>query len=335
MQPSVPLARVLLLLCGCLVAADGHRAAGTEPDAAPAVFGIGSPAPSIDVSDWIHAGTARPVPPLTHFAPGTIYVLEFWATWCEHSREAVPLLARLQRKYGRDVVVIAIALDQPEELRGFLADPDIDVRELAVQAGTYCLVVDADCSVEESYMDPILESGLPTAFVVGRQGRIEWIGHPQELEEPLDRIVAGSWDRDAFAAAWTQAQRPRRLVDRAIDLMADGKPDEAAATLGQLAADEGASAALLNDLAWKVAERSVFSPLPDVVLAAAEQAATRSVALDPDDGNFLDTLARIQALRGRLDMAIATQRRAVERGGGDDDGREFRDFLRHLESRKR
>lgn len=334
MRPSAPSIICVPLLCGCLLSPAVIAAARAEPAASPAAeLGIGDVAPPIDVSDWIHPGSARHEQPLSRFEPGTIYVLEFWATWCEHSRGSIPKLADLQKRYARDVVIVAVALDQPQELRDFLVDGDIDVRELATLAGTYCLVADADGSVQESYMDAVMESGLPTAFVIGRQGRIEWVGHPAELEEPLGRIVDGSWDRAAFAARWEELQAPRRAADCALSLAADGHVDEAAATLDRFVTEHATAAATLNDLAWKLVEHSVYGPLPPAVLAAAERAASRSVGLEPDSAAALDTLARVQALQGQLDLAIATQRRAVAHGG--DDAADYREFLRHLESRKR
>jgi len=66
------------------------------------------------------------------------------------------------------------------------------------------------------------------------------------------------------------------------------------------------------------------------VLAAAERIAGRSVSLAPTDGNHLDTLAHLLALRGNIAEAIDTQRRAVAHGGADAD--RFRDYLTRLET---
>ena len=37
------------------------------------------------------------------------------------------------------------------------------------------------------------ENGIPTAFVV-HDGKIAWIGHPMELEKPLQKDLDGKWD---------------------------------------------------------------------------------------------------------------------------------------------
>lgn len=43
---------------------------------------------------------------------GKVIVLNFWATWCPPCREEIPLLVKLQKKYGEDgLQVIGVAID--------------------------------------------------------------------------------------------------------------------------------------------------------------------------------------------------------------------------------
>lgn len=42
----------------------------------------------------------------------------------------------------------------------------------------YTLATDPDRSTYNSYMAAAGQNGIPTAFVVGRDGCVEWIGHP-------------------------------------------------------------------------------------------------------------------------------------------------------------
>lgn len=328
-RSSVPgeACRLWLAVLACVVAACRPPA---PPAAVAPTLSIGAPAPAISIDDWVHPGTVRPVAPFTSFEPGTIYVLEFWATWCAYSRAAVPMLAELQERHAGDgVVVIGLAVDVPESLRGFLSDGDPDVRELATIAGRYCLAVDPDGSVHTSFMDSISEQSLPTAFIVGREGLVEWIGHPQDLEGPLGQVVAGTWDRDAFSARWASLQAARTCVVEVVALLADHEPTEAAALFDRFASDHAADAIALNEAAWLVVERFAYGPLPDAVLAAAERAAERSTSLTPTDGNHLDTLAHVLELRGDVAGAIDAQRRAVAHGGTDAD--RFREYLTRLE----
>ena len=102
--------RLLALLAGgaILAATPLSLALAADPavTAAPRLE-IGSPAPALDIDDWIHPGSVHPVPPFRAFTPGTVCVIEFWATWCPHSREAIPLLSALRRRHGGDVVILA------------------------------------------------------------------------------------------------------------------------------------------------------------------------------------------------------------------------------------
>ena len=67
--------------------------------------------------------------------------------------------------------------------------------------------------------------------------------------------------------------------------------------------------------------------------AAAVAAATRSLEREPHNGNFLDTLAHLQALQGDLDAALATQQRAVEHPGPFT--ARILGYLRELEAQKK
>ena len=53
----------------------------------------------------------------------TPMLIEFWATWCPNCRELMPTLLEAQKKYGRRVkfVNLAVAINQsPEKVRRFL-----------------------------------------------------------------------------------------------------------------------------------------------------------------------------------------------------------------------
>lgn len=71
---------------------------------------MGSPAPSIKVEDWLRGE------PLADFQPGQVYIVEFWATWCELCAAEMLELMQLQEKYkdsGLEVVGIAADEDAP------------------------------------------------------------------------------------------------------------------------------------------------------------------------------------------------------------------------------
>ncbi len=40
---------------------------------------------------------------------------------------------------------------------------------------------------------------VPTRFIVGKTGQIEWAGVGDEYEDVLRKVLVGSWDRKKFA----------------------------------------------------------------------------------------------------------------------------------------
>jgi hypothetical protein len=76
------------------------------------------------------------------------------------------------------------------------------------------------------------QRGIPTAFLVGKEGMIEWIGHPMEMDEPLASVVGGTWDRVAYAKAYAERQAAQeafaKTLQQASQLANAGKFTEAA-----------------------------------------------------------------------------------------------------------
>jgi len=46
---------------------------------------------------------------------GKVVVLNLWATWCPPCREEMPMLERLQQRYGKDGLVVIAVSDEPNE----------------------------------------------------------------------------------------------------------------------------------------------------------------------------------------------------------------------------
>ena len=91
---------------------------------------------------------------------GTVIVLNFWATWCLECRPEMAVLERLQREFSsRGFVVIGVDVRENTE----------PVRRYAKELGlTFPLVFDPDGKISALYG----VIGLPTTFVVGRDGRV-------------------------------------------------------------------------------------------------------------------------------------------------------------------
>jgi thiol-disulfide isomerase/thioredoxin len=198
---------------------------------------IGSKAPSLDIEHWVSNGHDK-FKPVTTFEKGNVYVVEFWATWCGPCIASMPHLAETQEKYAsKKVQLVSVSDEDLPTVEKFLAKPvkgsDDKEQTYSKLTGAYCLTTDPDKSVYETYMDAAGQNGIPTAFIVGKSGFVEWIGHPMEMDEPLDKVVEDKWDRDTFAAEFKKAQARDLLMGKINQLARAGKMDEAMEQIGK------------------------------------------------------------------------------------------------------
>ena len=64
-----------------------------------------------------------------------------------------------------------------------------------------------DGAMADSWMKASGQNGIPSAFIVNKDGKIAWIGHPMDMDKPLEKIVAGRWDLKTAAEEFRK-QRP-------------------------------------------------------------------------------------------------------------------------------
>jgi peroxiredoxin len=93
---------------------------------------------------------------------GKVIILDFWATWCGPCKVEIPGFVELQTKYKeKGLTVLGVSIDDPiDKLEAFAAEYKMNYPVL-VGLGRD--------DVEEAY-GPIW--GLPTTFVIGRDGQI-------------------------------------------------------------------------------------------------------------------------------------------------------------------
>ncbi|MFG0261610.1 MAG: redoxin domain-containing protein [Novipirellula sp. JB048] len=220
---SLSLKSSLLLTAACVVASLVPQVAKAD-----ATLGIGSPAPAIDVEHWLQDGKGF-FKPVTQFEEGKVYVIEFWATWCGPCVVSIPHLAELQNQFrGQGVQIISISDEEVEVVKEFLARENEELGQTFAEiTSAYCLTTDPDRSVFKDYMDAAKQQGIPTSFIVGKDSHIEWIGHPMEMEEPLQKVVDGDWDREAFKKAMEAKQQLQAAIEQISQLAGAGKFEEA------------------------------------------------------------------------------------------------------------
>jgi cytochrome c biogenesis protein CcmG/thiol:disulfide interchange protein DsbE len=91
---------------------------------------------------------------------GKVVLVNFWAAWCAPCRDEIPQFIALQNKYGpQGLQAVGISMDDPEStLRDFCQKYKLN----------YPVVMGSQNIAEE--FGGVL--GLPTTFLIGRDGRI-------------------------------------------------------------------------------------------------------------------------------------------------------------------
>ncbi len=206
---------------------------------------VGSPAPALEVEAWLKG---EPVP---SFAPGQIYLVEFWATWCAPCIAGMPHLTRLQAQLGDTVTVIGVNIwEEPpgkpysKETRSrvarFVAENDAKLGYRVAYDG-------AAQRAAKAWLDAAGLSSIPHAFIVDGAGVIAHIGQPQSaaFATALKEVVAGRHDPAASRAAHEEhrrAENARKENSRLAQVAV------AAATTRARAGDHAGAAALCDKL---------------------------------------------------------------------------------------
>ena len=320
---------------------------------------MGDPAPKLKVKEFVKGD------PVKSLEKGKVYVVEFWATWCGPCRATIPHLTKLQKAY-KDVVFIGVSISEEDfdKVKPF-------VQEMGDQMD-YRVAIDSvpegktaeDGAMSKTWMEAADQSGIPTAFVIGKDGKIAWIGHPGRMDKPLKLIVAGDWDAKAEKARAKKlaavAEKVKELVQAddtkeaiaAVDEAVKDDPkleEQLGQTKFQILLESGANAKAadyarrlmdgvfkddaeeLNDLAWsvvdpKVAEDEAAGPRSK---SAARRRRRRAVSLTQEkDASVLDTLANAHFVRGDITKAIEVETKALKLKPDDDELQEHLDTFK-------
>ncbi len=154
----------------------------------------GMPAPELKVGAWVKGK------PISKFEKGSIYVVEFWATWCGPCKASIPHLTELAAKYKGKVSVIGVSVAEAntENVKPF-------VDKMGKQMD-YNVCIDQQGSATartgfmiKNWMGAAKVRSIPFSFIVGKTGNIEYMGGPGELEDVIEQILANKWDTKEHA----------------------------------------------------------------------------------------------------------------------------------------
>lgn len=176
------LAITLLVMAALVGCSPLSRDSGEAPYGGRGSLRIGSTAPPIAISNWFQ-GEA-----IEELQVGQVYVIEFWATWCGPCLLNMPHMSELQDQYEEQVIFIGVTDEGPGKVSAFLASESLSGKPWTEEI-TYRLGTDSEEQMYRTYMAAADQMGIPTAFIVGKSGKIEWIGHPADIDSPLATAV--------------------------------------------------------------------------------------------------------------------------------------------------
>ena len=172
---------------------------------------IGSPAPALDLDYWPTDNNGL-LPAVKKFESGKIYVVNFFAIDNDYSVGRLESIVELQKKYSDDPVqIVCVSVGKlgrnaaktiRDDTEEFL---DTEVKSKGKDDQTYLDLLNPTSSAVDSnrktMTNYMARSGILTAwtFIVGKSGKLEWLGPPTDVADPLAQVVKGKWDRKAFA----------------------------------------------------------------------------------------------------------------------------------------
>ena len=207
----------------------------------------------------------------------------------------------------------------------------------------------------ESWYEPSGLYGIPSAMIVNKQGILAWIGYASEItnqlveavmsdtfdlqrskRECLKTITESEIERKFYNALktkdWVAAKASIADVRKGgdtnavwyeISLLVAQRDYKAAVamvekqypSINSLKRSEDAAQSF-NSIAWAIASDEAASSED---FAFGEKVIARSIALtETNEGEFLDTLARLQFRSGKRDVAIQTEEKALKMVSEED-----------------
>ena len=334
---------------------------------------VGSVAPKLNVEHWVQHGEGK-LPKITNFEPGKAYVVEFWATTCGPCVQSMPHLAELQTKYAdKGLQIVCISSEPLDVVTSFLenelADASGQKKKIGDITKAYSLTTDPDGSSEKDYMLASNQDGIPCAFIVGKDAKIEWMGHPMDMDNILESVLQDKWDRKKYI----EEQKLIEEIQKSVGGLAKRKKyAEAVAAIDgyiakvsdrriqfglykskidlQIRSSAGATAItksyqelfatcvdeplFVQDVAWSAYENFVEGRIKNkelirMAIEAVEKALPQVEG--PAKANLFDTIGRLYSAIGETEPAIKAQSQAVQLSDGSDQ-ESFREFLLELQA---
>lgn len=207
---KLTLARTWALAAMCALVTSSSAARAQDGDEAKGgTLKVGDPAPKLVVDKWVKGE------PIKELEKGKVYVLECWATWCGPCVRAIPHVTELQKKYAeKGLVVIGMNVWENDDAA---VEPFVEKMgaKMDYRVATDDKKDGGRGKMAELWMEAAGRNGIPCSFIVDRDLKVAWIGHPMQMDEPLEQIISGKFD---LAAAAAKAAKEAEMEGKAKDV---------------------------------------------------------------------------------------------------------------------
>jgi thiol-disulfide isomerase/thioredoxin len=178
---------------------------------------LGDPAPPLKIATWVKG---KPVD-LAAARGKQVVVVEFWATWCPPCRTSIPHLTGMQKKF-KDAVVVGITDEEVATVKRYTAKMGDQM--------DYVVAVDDGGGTSAGYMQAFGVRGIPHAFIVDKEGRVVWHGHPMDgLEEAVAETIAGKLDLNKVK----KREEARKKLEAFYEAAGEGRDEAKIEKLGK------------------------------------------------------------------------------------------------------
>ncbi|MBK9137667.1 MAG: redoxin domain-containing protein [Verrucomicrobia bacterium] len=190
---------------------------------------LGDPAAPLTIAEWVKGGPVN----LADGKGKTIHVVEFWATWCPPCRTSIPHLTEMQKRFkDKGVVFIGITDEKASVVKPFV--------EKMGDKMDYVVAIDRDRKTSTGYMKAYGINGIPHAFIVDKDGKVAWQGHPMDgLDRAIEEILAGKYDLKKAKLRASAQQKLEAFMEIAADDSQKEKADQLAKELEVLDKEVG------------------------------------------------------------------------------------------------
>ena len=303
---------------------------------------VGDDAPDgFSLETWLLPAGEEPKVDMTD---GKVHVVEFWATRCGPCKFSIPHLSRLQEDWGHErLQIIGVTDEDIGDVKPWVERNQAQIK--------YAVGISGSRGPQKTWFKEAKLSGIPAAFIVGPEGRIQFIGNPNDelFEQTLVKVLQGRFDARLMRQAaprfddlrkqkkvknWRQYEKianeivgmsPTIFVDTEIDLFETRLTDMQDAPAAYEAAAEFVESHLESDphAVFFLVDRVVGDPdIPDkdrdldFALDSAKRAYDRMI--EPrDQVRGLKTIAATHFKRGEVAEAIKTSRAAYRMAPAD------------------